>query len=584
MDGLYKPRFSLALALYIAFGGVIVGRMFWLPNMDSAETIIVENEGLYYEEVVVPPRGQIYDRWGYLLAGNQTVYELGLELMQIDCQRDAEFIVETLAQFFKIDKNQILEGACQPYEEGKSVRYTVQNYVDANLVLRVENYINDYNETLTAEEMANGAPSLDGINFRKYTFRSYPEGELASNVLGFVSYIDDKAYWGLEEYYDTALSGNAEKIRIDYDPYLAGENQLPEPGVDLILTIDRNMQAATERLLDEAIQSTGAVNGVVVVMDPNNGDILALATSPRWDLNAFQQESGWFPAFAVARPYEVGSVFKVLTMAAALDAGAVTPDTMVKDEKILYYGNIPITNWSYNIPTDLNMTECLQYSSNICLTQVADKLGPSQFYDYIEAFGIGQPTGVDMAGEVSGSLRDPRDKDWTLSDLATNSFGQGMYITVVQMLKAVSALANEGQMVTPHVVKAMVKDGEQTPIQLISPGQPIKAETAATITEMLAISLTAEGHNLQVPGFRVAGKTGTGQIADVDGYTLDVTNASFVGWGPVDDPQFLIYVWLERPESSIWGSQTAGPLFVRVAEEVVTLMGLPPDEVRFGLE
>jgi cell division protein FtsI/penicillin-binding protein 2 len=199
-------------------------------------------------------------------------------------------------------------------------------------------------------------------------------------------------------------------------------------------------------------------------------------------------------------------------------------------------------------------------------------------------FGIGDPTYIDLAGEDPGSLRDTNHPLWSWSDLGRNTFGQGVSSTVVQMLKAVSALANNGQMVSPHLVKAMVVNGKQHDIQIQSAGNPIAKKTARQITDMLVVSLEKESSDALVPGYTIAGKTGTGEIATEEGYTLEETNASFVGWGPVDDPRFIVYVWLEKPKTDIWGSKTAAKVFSRMVERLVVLMNLPPDELRLTLQ
>jgi cell division protein FtsI/penicillin-binding protein 2 len=195
-------------------------------------------------------------------------------------------------------------------------------------------------------------------------------------------------------------------------------------------------------------------------------------------------------------------------------------------------------------------------------------------------FGFGHPTGVDLAGEAAGRLKVPGDSDWYPVDLATNAFGQGISVTPMQMLMAASSVANGGRMVIPHVLYAMVRDGRQYSVPAQFSGSPISADTAHTVDQMLAVSLENESSSALVPGYRLAGKTGTAQIPGPFGYESGVTNASFIGWGPVDDPQFMIYVWLEKPSTSIWGAETAAPTFAEVARDAILLLNIPPDSVR----
>jgi len=273
-------------------------------------------------------------------------------------------------------------------------------------------------------------------------------------------------------------------------------------------------------------------------------------------------------------------VFKVLTMAAALDSGAVTPDTVFTDTGMFQIGGIYIYNWNYGAWGPQDMGGCMQHSLNVCLAWVASQMGATTFYEYMQAFGIGHRTGVDLAAEAYGRLKLPGDSDWYEADLGTNSFGQGVAVTPVQMLAAISALANGGEMVMPHVVRSIVRDGYQYDPAPQVVGMPISAETARILSEMLADSLELEASDALIEGYRVSGKTGTAEIPGPFGYESDLTNASFVGWGPMEDPQFLVYVWLEKPTSSPWGSVVAAPVFRQVVEQLVVLMDLPPDAVR----
>jgi cell division protein FtsI/penicillin-binding protein 2 len=229
------------------------------------------------------------------------------------------------------------------------------------------------------------------------------------------------------------------------------------------------------------------------------------------------------------------------------------------------------------------MIGCLQHSLNVCLAWVSTTMGQDKFYGYMEHFGIGHQTGIDLAGEATGRLKIPGDDDWYPVDLGTNAFGQGVAVTPIQMLMAASALANDGRLVIPHVLYAMVRDGRQVNIPTPYGGTPISIQTAHTISDMLAISLENEASMALVPGYRIAGKTGTAQIP-VDGYyDANSTNASFIGWGPVDAPQFMIYIWLERPSSSSWSNDTAAPLFSEIAQKTVILLDIPPDTIRLQI-
>ena len=430
-------------------------------------------------------------------------------------------------------------------------------------------------------------PRLMGLAFKPHFERSYPENTLASNVLGFVTR-DGRGYFGIEEKYNDLLAGNPVQIWVPRDPNKAIEIPKVPDGTNLVLTLNRDLQAKVESILDQALLNYGAENGTIVVMNPRNGEVLAMATTPRLNLNNYSDyfqlfDSGSQYNSAIGTSYEPGSIFKVLTMAAALDTGTVRPDTTFMDTGSIQVGGITIQNWNRESWGQQNMIGCLQHSLNVCLAWVSTQMGPESFYSYMERFGMGHPTGIDLAGESMGRLKVPGDSDWYSVDLGTNAFGQGVAVTPLQMLMAVSAIANEGRMVTPHMLYAMLRDGHQYNVPSQYGGSPISAETARTLNEMLAISLEEESSLALLPGYRLAGKTGTAQIPTDYGYDGSHTNASFIGWGPVDDPQFMVYIWLERPSTSIWSSETAAPVFSQVAEQTVILLNIPPDMVRSQL-
>jgi cell division protein FtsI/penicillin-binding protein 2 len=410
---------------------------------------------------------------------------------------------------------------------------------------------------------------------------------LASNLLGFVM-LDGVGYFGVEEKYDELLAGTPKTVLVPLDPNRVRELPKVPDGAALILTIDREIQRAMEQLLDDAIAESGSDSGTIVVMDPKTGELLALATVPRLDLNDYQNYQKVFTKGTpfnrgVSESYEPGSVYKVLTMASALDAGAVTPDTVFIDTGRIEVGGLTIYNWNMGAWGPQNMQGCLAHSLNVCLAWVGTQLGSEKFYAYMQDFGIGHLTGIDLGGELSGRLKAPGDYDWYDADLGTNAFGQGVSATPIQMAAAISAVANGGKMMVPHIVRSIVNGGFQHDIQIRVLGMPIREETAHTLTMMLARSLETESSDALVAGYRVAGKTGTAEIPTPLGYTTNETNASFVGWGPVDDPRFLIYIWLERPSSSPWGSVVAAPVFRQAVEKLVVLINLPPDDIRHML-
>lgn len=564
---------SLVLVAGLVFVGLaVIVQMIRIQNSEQAKTFLTQGD-LYSGEfrMFYPERGEIYDRNGHLLAGNRTVYEVGVSLSQM---KSPEALATTLGTYLGLTYEDVYN---QLTNSPKTWEYiVVQDYVGAETV-------NSLQQLMQQKEGVNDN-SLSGLGFKPHFQRSYPENALASNVLGFVTR-DGRGYFGIEEKYNDLLAGNPVQVWVPRDPNKATEIPRVPNGTTLVLTLNRDLQANVENILDQALTKYGAANGAIIVMDPQNGDILAMATTPRLDLNnygnyfsLYDNGSQYNPSIGMA--YEAGSVVKILTMAAALDTGTVTPSTTYIDTGSIDVGGITIYNWNREPWGQQDMTGCLQHSLNVCMAWISTQMGPQTFYGYMERFGLGHPTGIDLSGEAMGRLKVPGDTDWYNVDLGTNAFGQGVTVTPLQLLMAASAIANNGKMVTPHVLYSMLRDGHQYNVPSQYAGSPIKAETAKTLTDMLTVSLEGESSTALIPGYRLAGKTGTAQIPTPNGYDDTQTNASFIGWGPTDDPKFMIYVWLQKPTTSIWSSETAAPVFSQVAEQTVIQLNIPPDMVR----
>ncbi len=570
-------RRSQALALVMAFIALaVIVQIVRIQN--SAEAAIFREQASNYEyelRTFYPDRGEIYDRTGHLLAGNKTVYEVGVNLTTV---ADPNAIATATSVELGLDYATIINAIQHPPETLSYV--VIADYVDAGNAANLM----ELKKVLQEQAPPGALGGLTGLEFKSHPQRSYPEGALASNVLGFVNR-EGVGYFGVEEKYDTLLAGNSVKVLIPTDPNKAFEIPRVPDGTTLILTIHRDLQAAAEQILDEALFTYGAQGGTIIVMDPRNGELLAMAVTPRMDLNQFWNYGSIYSNAsefnrAISYPYEPGSVLKILTMAAALDSGSTTPDTTYLDTGSILVGGATIHNWDGEPWGLQDMTGCLQHSLNVCMATLSTKMGAGTFYSYMDNFGLGHPTGVDLAGEAAGRLKIPGDADWYPVDLGTNAFGQGVAVTPIQLLMAASSIANHGRTVTPHALLAMVRDGRQYNVPAQFSGSPISEQTADTLTGMLTFSLESESSLALVPGYRVAGKTGTAQIPVNGFYDTYQTNASFIGWGPVDDPQFMIYIWLERPSASIWGSETAAPVFSQMAEKTVILLDIPPDTVR----
>jgi cell division protein FtsI/penicillin-binding protein 2 len=572
-------RFTWMGVIFSLLCALVLLQLFRIQTSAAGKNIETQNDKAFsvVDLPIEPERGAIYDRWGNLLAGSKTVYEVGADLQNIT---NKDSIASALATITGADYGDVMNRITQGIAN-KLVYIRLVDFIDPSKV----DEIKKVQQTFESENKY----YLNGLVFRPHLQRTYPENQLASNILGFFSYLDPetgRGYFGVEDKYDEYLSGSKQTVKFANDPYRI--QPLPEDtsGATLVLTIDREIQAAMERIAENAMKTSGAKSATIIVSNPNTGEILAMATTPQFNPNEYWNYGTTFANSlpynrAIGSTYEPGSVFKVLTMAAALDSKTVTPDTPFTDTGSIEIGGIRIYNWDRGAWGPQTMTTCMQHSLNVCLTWVAKQLGPTKFYDYLKAFGIGHRTNIDLEGEANWPLTLPGDSNWYPVNLGTNSFGQGLAVTPIQMIQAISAVANlQGKMMAPHILKAMIDKGRQynNPPQAV--GSPISAETAQTETTMLATSLEKEASSALVPGYRVAGKTGTGEIPGPNGYSAGVTNASFVGWGPVDDPRFLIYIWLEKPSSSIWGSVVAAPVFAEAFKTVVTLTNLPPDAAR----
>ena len=585
-------RYLLMAALFVVIALAIVYRLVTLQLGPEAEYF--KEQGILYSRSLhtyYPPRGQIYDRYGHLLAGNTLAYEVGV---QVDLVKSPDTVAFALAkvlaghpeynypEFFDERLNAILEA-----EKKGSAYQQLADFVTPEELAQLQDWAIRYQDSSIKDENGD-TPSLRGIVYRPRLQRVYPEESLAANIIGFVNR-EGTGQFGVEQQYDELLAGEPQSVWMPLDPYRGAELPSQTEGAALGFTIEPEVQACTEKILDEALQETGAEGGSILVMDPHTGELLAVAVTPRMNLNEYYNYADTFQGStpynrAVSTDYEPGSVFKVLTMASALDSGSVKPSTVFMDTGSISIGGITIHNWDYGAWGEQDMQGCMQHSLNVCLTWVATQMGANIFYDYLQEFGIGHLTGVDVALEVPGRLKMPGDEDWYEADLGTNSFGQGVAVTPLQMIAAIGSVANQGQMMSPHVVRSIIQNGHQyNPVpQIIS--NPIRPKTARQLTELLAASLENESSDSLVTGYRIAGKTGTAEIAiPGQGYSSNLTNASFVGWGPVDDPQFIVYIWLEKPQSSPWGSVVASPVFREVVEQLVMLLDIPPDDVRRAL-
>lgn len=429
---------------------------------------------------------------------------------------------------------------------------------------------------------------LRGLVFEPIETRHYPEGSSSAQLLGFVGKNDngeDKGYFGLEGFYDLVLSGkpgfSSREENVKGDPNLLGVSKEISGlgGVDLVTHIDKRVQFLIEDKLERAIETYGAVSGSITVADPKTGAILGMASYPSYDPLKYSEFSDeLFRNPVVSDSFEPGSIFKVLVMASALDAGVVEPDTKCDicsgPYKIDKYF---IRTWNNEYNPNSTMTDVIVHSDNTGMVFAGNKLGVDKLHDYLSSFGLGEATGIDLQGEAVPAFRDK--EDWSVVDLATISFGQGIAVTPIQMVRAVSAIANDGVIHTPKVVDRLIAQDWEEDVDIGVGKRVIDKKAAEEITAMM-VSAAKDGEAkwTYTRGFKVAGKTGTAQIPIEGHYDDDKTIASYIGFAPADDPEFLMLVTLREPESSPWASETAAPLWYDIARELFVYYGIQPED------
>ena len=428
---------------------------------------------------------------------------------------------------------------------------------------------------------------LSGIGFEAEESRFYPEGSSSAQLLGFVGKNEsgeDIGYFGLEGYYDLSLRGKSgfksqEKDLSGAPLISSGIKEISNvSGTNLITYIDKGIQAKAEEKLKLGIEKYGAKEGSVVIMDPKTGGIIAMASYPSYDPFKYGEYDGsLYKNPVISDVFEPGSIFKVVVMAAALDANVVEPDTKCDIcDGALKVDKYFIETWNKKYYPESTMTDVIVHSDNVGMSFVAQKMGYDLMYDYLEKFGIGSLTGIDLQGESSVQLR--KKGTWNIVDLVTSSFGQGIATTPIQILRASSVVANKGVMVTPKVVKAIELDGWQQDVKNEEKVRVISKEASEKMTSIMVESARhGEAQWTNLKGFSVAGKTGTAQIPIEGHYDAEKTIASFVGFAPANNPKFIMLVTLKEPQSSQWASETAAPLWYSIARDLFIFFGIQPE-------
>jgi cell division protein FtsI/penicillin-binding protein 2 len=556
-------RLAFLCALFAGCALVLVYRLYTFQVLDSNRYQQLADDERHAQIPIIPSRGALLDTNGNPLAVSvryDSVYVLGA---LVGGNGKADKIAETLSPILDMPAQE-LRAAIEP-KNGRPV--VLKSRVPSAVAEQVQQL------------------SLPGVYLDKEPIRQYPEGSLAAQVLGFVGR-DFTGLGGLELSFQQELAGTPGVIDTEKDTggqeITLGRRLLtpPRQGTDLVLTIDRYAQRLAERLLNQAVVDNKAMGGLILVMEPSTGNILAAANNPTYNLTAEEiynpQQADRYKAKIITDQYEPGSTMKPVAMSAAIDQGLVNPNTTMNDTGMAQIGGAVIRNWNGAANGTSTMTEVLIHSSNVGMSWVSGVLGPERLYDYYARYGFGQPTGLRLPGEVDGTVRTNREPNWTRIDQATNAYGQGIAVTPVQLLQAIAVFANDGQLVRPRLVRALRgPDG----VQDLAPEverQVISPATARTMLQMMvAVHEQPDLKPYRVPGYHIAAKTGTADTPTNVGYNTALTVGSLVALFPAEQPRFAVLIRLDGPEK-LYGGVVAAPVLRELAQELLTYYRVPP--------
>jgi|AMZC01.1.fsa_nt_AMZC01002801.1_4 cell division protein FtsI/penicillin-binding protein 2 len=577
-DETLNRRLTLLSIVLIGISLVLLARLLsfqFRMNPEIKQALENQARNRYQQTVeVLPARGQIFDRDGYLLATNSFEYRIGISPNQVVDRQDVAMKLAPLVGLSEDKLYRLLE----PDANGQFPPYVL-------LASRVSAEVGQAIADL----------DIDGIIIEPLPIRIYPQGSLMAQIVGIFAGADERhtgqGYYGVEGYYQTLLAGQSKRVTKSNIPLLE-ESQTKamrvRDGMSLILTIDRDLQFLAQEVLTGFLEKDPtATGGTILIMNPRNGEILAMANYPPFDPNDLSEENlkrARNPA--IADVYEPGSVFKVLTMAIALDLGTHDLDWSYYDPGCFEAGGVAICNWDRTSHGNPDFAQVFIDSLNTGTATIYKEIGPYKVYPKLREFGIGSPTGVDLEGESPGILVEPGDPNWSEAQFLNNSYGQGVSVTPLQLLTAVNAIANDGLIMQPHIVKARIDGGQVIETQPAAIHRPISEETAHKARDiMVRVLRESKEIEFELPGYTVAGKTGTAEIPAPYGYEPFAPGnsiASFIAFLPANDPVVSILIKLDRPYG-YWGSLTAAPLGAELLQRLVVLMEIPPDDVRYQL-
>lgn len=565
VEQLTRFRLKLVTRLFPLIFVLILVRLFYWQVVKGPQLNLKASRQHSSVSLLIARRGDIYDTNGELLAGTKNLYHLYLYKPQMEDGVDT--ITENLAPILVSDPPPASPGAESLSPE--QMLQKTKDFLNSRVNLS-SNWISIKHYLTPKQKELIDLQNLKGLDFEPEYLRYYPESSLSAHVLGFVGKDlagQEQGYFGLEGFFDRQLKGRSGKVRSEKDAYgnpiLIGNYQLlqSQNGDSLTTTIDKSKQFLVESLLKEGIEKYLARSGTAIVMESQTGKIRAMASFPNYDPGSYPDfNKDWYKNPIISNLFEPGSVFKPIIMAAALEKKAVNPSSVCDIcSGPVHIGQFNIKTWDEVYHPDSSMTDILVNSDNTGMVYVSRKLGSDNFLEALDNFGFNTPTGVELQGEVSGNLK--KGSNFREIDLATNSFGQGIAITRIQLLAAFNTLANQGVLIQPTIIEKTTSTKAH---------KILEKETVGQTTQMLVEVVNQSKLNWPKPeGVPIAGKTGTAQIP-VDGkYHKEKTITSFIGYFPAYNPKYTMLVTLTEPTTSPWGSETAAPLWFKVANQLL---------------
>lgn len=574
---IYRLRLLSLFIPIVAF--LIIVRLFYWQIIRGPG--LREQANRQHQDVVVlaSERGNIYDRRGDLLAGTQNLYHLYVYKPKLT--KDKFELVNLLSPLIAPEPPPASPGA-KILTKDDMVKQT-RDFL-GNRISLDSNWVSLKHYLTPKQKQSVEALNVQGLGFEDEFTRFYPEASLSAQVLGFVGSDlagQPQGYFGLEGFFDRQLRGREGKVLTEKDargtPILIGRYNLGKniSGRSLVTTINKQTQYLVESLLKDGLAKYQAKAGNAIVMESKTGKILAMAAFPNYDPGHFQDfDNTSYRNPNVANLFEPGSIFKVLVMAAAINENSITPDTICDNtcNGQITIGQYTIKTWNEKYYPGTNMADVIVHSDNTGMVFVGRKLGKEKFAHYLQEYGIGRLTGIQLQDEAAG--KEITENDLKDIDLATNSFGQGIAVTPIQMITAVNVLANGGNYLKPTIIEKEIS-GEKDIPYIADP--PVKVLEPDSVTKMRDIMIAAvergEAKFAKPKGIEIAGKTGTAQVPIQGHYDPTKTIASFVGYFPAHDPKFTMLVSLTEPQTSQWGSETAAPLWFSIASQLMLQTG-----------